>query len=210
MDNDLGILVGFVLTIFIYSYLLKDNPLYRIAVHLLVGVSAAYAAVVVTRQILIPILSQIAQEPADADSLLWSVPILLALLLLLRRIPSIGWLSNGAIAMLVGVGAAVALVGAILGTLWPQIIVQSDVGKVPGIFLAIFTVCTLFTFQFTGRLGKEGEWVRPVWQRGLVLIGRAVLTITFGVLFTTVLNTSLVLLIDRVNYYWGYFNQMAS
>lgn len=210
MNSDLGILIGFVLTLFIYSYLVKDNPLYRIATHLLVGVSAAYAAVVLTRQIIAPVVTQILAEPAALDSLRWYAPIFFALLLFVRRVPSISWLSNSAIALLAGVGAAVAMVGAVLGTLWPQMTTSTNGSETEGILLAVFTVCTLFTFHFTGRLGNEGEWVRPFWQRGLVLIGRAVLTITFGVLFTTALNTSFILLIDRVNYYLGYFSLTSS
>ena len=210
MNSDLGILIGFVLTLFIYSYLVKDNPLYRIAIHLLVGVSAAYAAVVLTQQIIAPVIGQILAEPAALESLKWYVPIFFALLLFVRRVPSIGWLSNSTIAVLVGVGAAVALVGAILGTLWPQMTAEAAGSGTQGLLLALFTVCTLFTFHFTGRLGKQGEWVRPLWQQGLVLVGRAVLTITFGVLFTTVLNTSLILLIDRLNYYLGYFSLTSS
>ena len=33
----LGVALGFVLTLMIYSYLLGDNPLYRLAVHVMVG-----------------------------------------------------------------------------------------------------------------------------------------------------------------------------
>jgi hypothetical protein len=203
MDSNVGVIVGLVLTLFIYSYLVGDNPLYRIATHLLVGVSAAYAAVVLSREVLVPILGQIAADPGGAEAILWYVPAVLALLLFVRRNPSIGWLSNGAIAFLVGVGAAVALVGAILGTLWPQMTSRAAGNGTQGILLAVFTVCALLTFHFTGRLDKRGEWVRPYWQRGLVLVGRAVITVTFGALFTTVFNTSLVLLIDRVNFILG-------
>ena len=56
MDT-IGIGVGLIATIFVYSYLLGDNLLYRFAVHLLVGVSAGYAAVVVIRELLWPVLN---------------------------------------------------------------------------------------------------------------------------------------------------------
>ena len=45
MNEFIGLIVGFILTLLVFSYLLGDNPLYRIAIHLLVGTSAAYAAV---------------------------------------------------------------------------------------------------------------------------------------------------------------------
>ena len=117
-----GLLIGLLLTLFIYSYLIGDNPLYRISVHLLVGVSAAYAVVVVVQQIITPLWQQIQADPTSPDSLIWLVPVLFMLMLLARRLPSVSWLGNTTLALLVGVGAAVALLGSLTGTLWPQIV----------------------------------------------------------------------------------------
>ena len=72
----------------------------------------------------------------------------------------------------------------------------------------MLTVCTLLTFQFTGKKNELGEWVRPFWQRGFVQIGQAVLMITFGALFAGLLSTSLVLLTERIGYYFAQFMLM--
>jgi hypothetical protein len=207
MNDTLGLLIGFVLTLLIYSYLIDDNPVYRMAVHVLVGVSAAYAAVYVLRQVILPVFDQLRQNPLSLDSLLWLVPILLALLLILQRLPGFAWLGDNAMALLVGVGAAVALVGAISGTLLPQIMAFSGQGNalqtpMEGIIVAVLTVCTLLTFHFTGKKSEQGEWKRPFWQLGFVQIGQAVLMITFGALFAGILSTSLVLLTERISYYF--------
>ena len=42
MTQDFGVWVAAVLTLFIFSFLYKDNPLYKFAEHLFVGVSAGY------------------------------------------------------------------------------------------------------------------------------------------------------------------------
>ncbi len=211
MNSDLiGLFIGLILTLFIYSYLLRDNPLYRLAVHILVGVSAAYAAIVLIQQVLLPVFNLVRENPSSSDTLLWLIPALLAILLLLKRLPAVSWLGNGTVALLVGVGAAVALLGAIKGTLWPQVLSDSNTDPVQGLLIAILTVSTLFTFQFTGRINDEGDWIRPVWQRGFVLVGRAVLSITFGAIFTSVFNTSLILLIDRLDYFIDQFSQLLS
>ena len=42
MSHDPGIWIGAILTLAIFSFLYKDNPVYRFAEHLLVGVSAGY------------------------------------------------------------------------------------------------------------------------------------------------------------------------
>lgn len=210
MTEMTGLIVGLVLTLLVYSYLLGDNPLYRLAIHVLVGVSAAYAAVVVTQQVIVPVFARIRQNPADPDNLLWLVPIFFALLLLLKWLPSISWLGNSTIALLIGIGAAVALVGAVMGTLWPQVTAVDDGSPIftgQGIVVAVLTVCTLLLFQFTGGSDLDGNWRQPLWRRGVSTLGRVVMTVTFGVLFASVLNTSLILLADRVGFFLTQFLQ---
>jgi hypothetical protein len=213
MNDTIGLIIGFILTLLIYSYLIGDNPLFRLAVHILVGVSGAYAGVVVLRQVILPVFAQLAANPASVNSLLWLVPILLALLLILQRLPGFSWLGDNALALLVGVGSAVALVGAITGTLLPQILnfgSQPETSPIEGIIVAVLTVCVLLTFYFTGRKTADGVWQRPGWLQGLVPIGKMVLTITFGFLFAVVLSTSLILLTERIDFYFTLIRQLLS
>jgi beta-lactamase regulating signal transducer with metallopeptidase domain len=213
MNDAIGLIIGFILTLLIYSYLIGDNPLFRLAVHILVGVSGAYAGVVVLRQVILPVFARLAANPASINSLLWLVPILLALLLILQRLPGFSWLGDNALALLVGVGSAVALVGAITGTLLPQILdfgSQTETGPIEGIIVAALTVCVLLAFYFTGRKTADGVWQRPVWLRGIVPIGKAVLTITFGFLFAAILSTSLILLTERIDFYFTLIKQLLS
>jgi hypothetical protein len=196
-----GFIIGIVLTLFIYSYMVGDNPLYRISVHLLVGVSAAYAAVVVVRQLLLPIWRQIQTNPTDPDSVIWLVPVLFVLMLLARRLPSVSWLGNTSLALLVGVGAAVALLGSLTGTLWPQIVNVQPTTPWQGGVVAVLTVCTLLAFQFTALRPRSGTWQPAMWQRGVTAVGRIVLTITFGALFATLVSTGLILLAERLNFF---------
>ncbi|MAT99707.1 MAG: hypothetical protein CL608_21415 [Anaerolineaceae bacterium] len=197
-----GLIIGILLTLFIYSYMVGDNPLYRISVHLLVGVSAAYAVVVVVRQLLLPIWRQIQANPTDPDSLIWLVPVLFVLMLLARRLPSVSWLGNTSLALLVGVGAAVALLGSLTGTLWPQIVNVQSATPLQGGVVAVLTVCTLLAFQFTAlRPRSSGTWQPAMWQRGVTAVGRIVLTVTFGALFATLVSTGLILLAERLNFF---------
>lgn len=199
----IGILIGFILTLFVYSYLFGDNPLYRLAVHVLVGVSAAYAAVFVVAQVLLPIYDQIARDPISLPSLLWLIPTGMALLLIIKRLPAT-WLGNVPVAYLIGVGAAIALLGAIQGTLLPQIF---EIGQastaVTSLITVLFTAITLLSFQFTARkkADDDAEWNPPAWQRGVQFVGQVLLTIMFGALFTAVLTTSLTLFVERITYF---------
>jgi hypothetical protein len=48
-----GAFLGFTFTIFTLSYMLGDNPFFRVAVHIFIGVSAAYATAVTLSQVIL-------------------------------------------------------------------------------------------------------------------------------------------------------------
>jgi hypothetical protein len=201
--DTIGLFVGLFLTLCIYSYLFIGNRFpYRLAIHILVGAGAAYAVVIVVQQVFEPVYHTITENPGPADSIYLLVPILLALFLLLRRLRATSWIGNTTLALLVGVGAAVAFLGALTGTLWPQLTgTYADTSEpLRGIIIAVLAALTLLSFQFTS-FRASGAWERVVWQRGIVWAGKAILMITFGALFAAVLNTSFVLLADRIYFY---------
>lgn len=205
MIDLIGIIIGTVLTLFIFSYLLGDNPLYKIAVHILVGVSAAYAGLVVVRQVLTPIYFEIQANTNDVNGLVWYVPLFFSFLLLLQRLPSIAWLSKITVAFMIGIGAAVSLVGAIAGTLWPQISLQGTDSFFLGqsVVAAVLTAVTLLSFQFTQRQRKNNldDNSSSASSQLIATFGRVILTITFGYLFAAVLNTSLLIFTDRLGFF---------
>lgn len=208
MNETIAVLIGFVLTLLIYSYLVGDNPLYRLAVHLLVGVGAAYAAVIAVQELIWPLAQRLSAEPAAPENLLWLVPLFFALLLLLSWIRPVAWLANSSVGALVGVGAAVALVGTITGTLVPQAVGGGDDAVIAAV-VAVLTVLTLLYFQFTGRQNADGVVVWPAWQRLVAGGGRLILTIAFAALFAGLLTTSLGLLVERVRFFLSWAVDLA-
>jgi len=50
--------IGFLLTVMIFSYILGDNPVFRLAAYLFVGVTAGYVNITVIDQVLFPQLVQ--------------------------------------------------------------------------------------------------------------------------------------------------------
>ncbi len=118
-------------------------------------------------------------------------------------------------AFLVGVGAATAIGGAVMGTLIPQ--VDASINAFDwqtlqasnanfwfqifnGVILLFGTIATLAYFNFTGsaRPGQTGRFqslldlIRP--------IGQVFIAITFGFLFAGVYAATLVALIERLNF----------
>jgi hypothetical protein len=198
--------VGFGLTLSIWTYLVGDNPLYRIALHLVIGAVAGYVAVVVTFNVLVPQLSL----SAGVDWVAWGGAWLLALLMIGRFFGS-NLLTRLPVAYLVGVGAAVAAGGALTGTLFPQVAasfepaaatpdVLEDYGSLAIIILGV--ICTLAFFQYGGRTLPGGRpdhfwWVKPLAWPGQIFIGAAL-----GVMFAGALAASLALFAERVSAIW--------
>jgi len=202
-----GLIVGFLLTIFVYSFVVKDNPMYRLAVHILVGVSAGFAGVVVVNQVLIPVAESIISQDDNNQLVLWVIPIILAVLLLAKLFPRFAWIGNSSMAVLIAVGSAVGLVGAILGTLIPQITATYESGLVT-IVVALLTVCVLAYFHFTGRLTNENDVELPAWYQYITLTGKFVMTIALAGVFAGLFSTTLVLISERFGFYFESFRNI--
>ncbi len=108
-----GTWVGALLTLCIYSFLYRDNPFYKFAESLFVGIGAAYWLAILYHNTLKPKLF-VALFPGDSgEPVLWYrvFPGILAIFMLLRFFPKLSWLSRWALAFIVGMYAAVNLTG---------------------------------------------------------------------------------------------------
>jgi hypothetical protein len=204
-----GILVGFLLTLFVYSFVVKDNPMYRLAVHILVGLSAGFAAVVVGRDILLPLAETLIEFEDSLTLFSWIIPVALAVLLLFKLIPRFSWIGNSAMAVLIAIGAAVGLVGAIVGTLIPQITARYE-NELLTFVVAGLTICVLTYFHFTGRVSSDGQVKLPVWYQYVGQAGRFVITISLAGVFAGLFSTTLVLLSNRLSFYIDKFSTLFS
>jgi len=110
----LGAWVATGLTFLIFSFLYKDNPLFKVGEHLYVGVSVGYSVVltyytVFSRLLLDPLSKEIAEKPTEFNSYVILIPALLGLLMWTRFFPKIAWLSRIPFAFVVGFGSGVAI-----------------------------------------------------------------------------------------------------
>ena len=199
-------IVGLILSLLIFSYLIGDNPLFRSAIYLFIGVASGYAAVVIWHQVLLPKLFQPLLS-ADPNQLLpVVVPLGLSVSLLAKLSPRISWIGSFAMAVLVGVGAATALSGAVIGTLIPQSRAAMEtfssltVGRLlQGVVMLAGTVLTLAYFQFSATRAADGSVKRIVIFDFLAWIGRIFIAITLGVLFAGVYMAALSAMIERLS-----------
>jgi hypothetical protein len=211
-------IVSFVLTLLILSFIFGDNPLFRVAAYLFVGVSAGYATVQLVYQVLWPLLVvPIISDIDFAIKLLYAVPLGLGLLLIFRLVPSLSRVGNLSIAYLVGVAAAVAIGGAVTGTLLGQTrgtinafnLTPATGGATPAdwlanaigaVIMAVGTISTLIYFQFSARSRLNQVPKRPLAVEILARFGQVFIAITLGALFAGVIASALTALIERFGF----------
>jgi len=196
--------IGLILTLMVFSYLLGDNPLFRIAVYLFIGVASGYAAVVVWHSLLIPRLFEPLGDPNRLA--LTVVPLVLSVSLLAKLSPRISWIGSFAMAVLVGVGAATAVGGALLGTLIPQaeaameaMNTRSFLPLIEGGVMLSGTILTLAYFQYGAKRTLDGTVKRNAILELLAWLGRIFIAVTFGVLFAGVYMAALTAMIERLS-----------
>jgi len=195
--------VGLVLTLMVFSYLIGDNFLFRIAINIFIGVSSGYAAAAVLFYVLLPRLQSLPLNN-PTQLIIGGIPMLLGLTLFAKLSPRTSGLGSFAMALLVGVGAATALSGAVIGTLIPQSRAAMDALVPPtinrfieGSIMLAGTVLTLAYFQFSAKRAPDGTVKRNVILEILAWGGRVFIAITFGVLFAGVYMAALTAMIER-------------
>ena len=210
---------SFIITLCILSYLFfGDNVLFRIVVYIFVGAAAGYVAAVAWSDVLYPALVQpflsgvAYTDPAQIISLAFLIPG--SLLLLFKLSPRLSHLGQLPMAYLVGVGAAVTLGGAVLGTLLPQInatlngfdLISSGVSGagtiykfLNGLAVLLGVIGTLVYFHFGATPKTDGTVHRNPLVNILAWVGRVFIAVTFGVLFAGVYMAALTALIQRMD-----------
>jgi len=207
-------LSSFLFTILIFSYLIGDNPLFRIAIYIFTGVSAGYIAAVAWWQVLLPRLVIPLATGSMGEKLFMLVPMLGAVLILMKLSPRLAGLARPVMAFLVGVGAAVTISGAVSGTLIPQVtgaVNAFDVRAAAARNISLFevminggvilagTIFTLIYFHFGARPKPDGSMRRLGVIEFLAWFGRVFIGITLGVIFAGVYAAALTALIERIS-----------
>jgi len=212
MNIDLWMIVAFFLTLLVFSYLLGDNPLFRLTTYIFVGVSAGVLAVMVIDQVLVPRIFKVFLSGNLKEILLVLPALVLGLLLFFKLSPRLSPIGNVSMAYLVGAGAAVIIGGAVLGTLFGQIGATFNLASgapegtpiwvriLEGVLLVVGTVTTLAYFNF-GAVNRATEAPRRAFLvGGLSRIGQFFLAITLGALFAGVFAAALTALVDRLDF----------
>lgn len=214
-----GTLIAALLTIMVLSYLLLgDNPLFRLATYAFVGVGAGYAGALAWHSVIWPRL--LAPFFESGIGVITDVGLvgawLLLILLFFKLSETTSRVGNIALALLVGVGAAIVVGGAITGTLIPQGMASMDTldprvisprtgeasfERVFNVLLVLAaTISGLLYFTFTVPKSSEGESDRPLPLKLVAGLGKGFIVVTFGVMYAGVLAGAVVAFADRVQF----------
>lgn len=217
----IGLWLQAVLTFAILSFLIADNPFYKFAEHVFVGISAGYGVVLVWHEAVLPILlyrifPTLSGEVQATPDYWVLVPTVLGLMMIARFIPRLAWLSRWPIAFVVGVTTGASIPVTVQASILEQMhgTIQPLLYHRPGVLtvnpfgvdysaLAIFTacnafllivgvVCTLSYFYFS----HEHKRLLGVTSR----IGIWFLMVAFGAGFGNTVMARISLLIGRVQF----------
>jgi len=216
-SRTVGVWVAALFTLFIFSFLYRDNVFYKFAESVVVGVSAAYWMVVAFWTTIIPnLLGKLSPtwvrswampglSPEREDTwYLYVIPLVLSVLLLWRLAPKGAWIARWPLAFIIGTTAGLKLVGFIhadfLGqiraSIIPVVAMSADsfdfwqtVKNL--VLIAGILACLVYFFFSIEHRGVVGKVARSgIW----------ILMITFGAAFGYTVMGRIALLAIRIEF----------
>jgi hypothetical protein len=200
--------VGIFLTFCLFSFLYKDNPFYKFAEHLVVGVSVGYWAILLyytnLRQNLLDHLFQPGTWTPKFDELYYIIPALLGIAMWTRFSRKYSWISRYPLALFLGISSGIAIPVTMKNNVLSQLR-GTVVGLgfdwhtmgflgVPQAFwdvvVVVGTISSLIYFFFSKE--HKGAW------GGAAKLGIYTLMIGFGATFGYTVMARISLLIGRI------------
>lgn len=194
-----GIWLAAFFTLSIFSFLYKDNPFYKFAEQVFVGLSASYWLVYTIYNILIPnLFNKLGTD--FRGNLILLIPMILGILMLLRMVPKLQWLSRYPLALMIGTSAAMSMLlsfksdflSQMAATMVNPFSFSSPVDIVGTILMIVGTLCGVFFFYFSKK--QEGFFKVPS------KIGIWFLMVSFGASFGYTVMARISLLIGRLDF----------
>ena len=197
LAHSLWIWIGAFLTFCIFSFLYKDNPFYKFAEHLFVGVSVGYSISISWHNVLKP---DLVDPLFRHGQLLNIVPLVFGLCYFARFIPPAAWLVRLPMGLVLGFGAGAAIPAVIQASIIKQIqgaILTPEIFKRWDFFLwavvsLIGVICTVIYFYFSKERKKSTKFAAEI---GIIFI-----MIGFGASFGYTVMARISLLIGRFQF----------
>ena len=199
LSHSISVWIAALLTLGIFSFLYRDNPIYKFCEHLFVGVSAGYWVVLTWNTSILPnLLQPLFTDFRGGRHFLLLIPFALSVLLFSRFFPRGDWLSRWPIAFILGVYPALRITGfgqgdlveQIHGTILPLWVPGNPGATLNNWLLVVGLLSTLIFFFFSkehkGALGGSAK------------LGVYFLMVSFGASYGYTVMARVSLLIGRV------------
>jgi len=187
------------LTLCIFSFLYRENPFYRFAEHLYVGIANGYAVSIIWHRLLMPSLIR----PLYAGEIWLVIPLTIGLLYVARFVPKISWLVRIPIAITMGYYAGAAIPASIQARILKQmegtVLTRASFtsfGNALAACIVLVGVIATITYFFFSREQKGGLKI-------VSRIGIAFVMISFGATFGYTVMARISLLIGRLQFLLG-------
>ncbi|MFA5033235.1 MAG: hypothetical protein WC614_09455 [bacterium] len=190
MSHDIWVWLAAILTLCILSFLYKDNPFYKFAEYLLIGVSLGFIIALDWYNIIIP---KIWIPLKHQHQYHLFIPVCLGSLYICRLFPKYAWLSRWPIAFALGAGIGMGLPLTLQAGIFKQI--QSTMlssYSISGIIAFIGVVATLIYFYFSA---EHKGFVGGVARTGIWYV-----MISFGAIFGYTVMARMSLIIGRFEF----------
>lgn len=204
LSDMMGLWIGAALSLCIYSFLYRDNPLYRLAEHIFVGVSAGYYMCIGYWQVLKPNLL----DKLAVGEYRYIIAAVLGIMLLARLWPKYSWLGRWPLAFIVGMSAGYN----ILYTMQAQVLTQLQASIVPLWGNDSWSITLQNWILIMGLLCCLSYFYFSVEHKGVIFgtasrLGIWVLMIAFGASFGYTVMARISLLVGRVIYFQDVWQQ---
>jgi hypothetical protein len=196
----LGIWVAAALTFMIFSFLYRDNAVYKLGEHIFLGIALGYGWCIyywndIFSNAIAPLV-----YPLEGEARQWSlvIPIILGAFILIRVVPRLAWLSRYSLALLLAGYAGLAVPNEVAGRFLPQLVATMGpfgpgwAGAITQAVLLLGVFCTVVFFFFSlehrGAVGKIGR------------VGVLYIMVAFGAAFGYTVMARVSLLIGRFQF----------
>lgn len=209
----LGVWLAALLTILVFTYLIRDTFLFRIASSLLAGTAIGFVSAVVIRNVLYPLVIALVDDifalPGSWLAVVIDLlPIVLGVSLLMKLTPNFRGttFSNIGLAYLFGIGAALAIGGALSGLLVPQLTAtmisvapQGDsLDWLNGLLIVIGTLGAFLAFRFIQPGDRPWQRVYDTITKGWGTLGRGFIMVAFGALLASLISARVSALVGQL------------
>ncbi len=196
-------------TLALFSFLYKDNPIYKVAEHIFAGLSAGYYVGLIWDTVIIQQL----WDPILDNGKWWLViPGILGFLMFARFFPKYSWISRVSLAFVMGTTSGIFLISQLHGLVLPQMqstmlsLTMGDgiISALLAVIVVVGVISTLIYFYFS----KEHTGILGVTAK----VGIWFIMISFGAHFGYTVMGRVSLLIGRVHFLYndwiGSFSQI--